>query len=245
MKKFNSLLLSLLLCASMQSGAQTPETGFLDRSITIDNVEHRYQVYVPRSYRSDSPLPAILFLHGAGERGDDGLKQTQVGIGAAIRLNPARWPAITVFPQVPTGLIWDGEPARAAMAALDATLVEFAIDDSRVYLTGISMGGRGTLHLGYHYSDRFAAIVAICTPVTSLEFTLAEFAVRTRTIPMWLFHGDADVVVPVDHSHQIVAARREASAPGRYTEFPGVNHNSWDPAYAMEELAEWLFEQKK
>ena len=97
---------------------QQVQTGFLDRSITLGGRSYHYQVYVPADYASKPSWPAILFLHGAGERGDDGLLQTNVGLAPAIRQNPARYPAIVVFPQVPRDSQWVGTPADMAVAAL-------------------------------------------------------------------------------------------------------------------------------
>src|SRR5206468_7629685 len=93
------------------------------------------------SYTASQRWPVILFLHGAGERGDDGLLQTQVGLGAAVRQNAARFPAIIVFPQMPAESAWTGTPAQVAIAALEQVSREFQVDSDRLYLTGLSMGG--------------------------------------------------------------------------------------------------------
>jgi predicted peptidase len=120
------------------------ETGFLDRSLEVDGVNHKYQIYLPRDYDEERNWPVILFLHGGGERGDNGLAQTHVGLGRAIRFNPERWPAIVIFPQAAEGEFWIGETAEIAMAALDQTINNYSIDESRIYLTGLSLGGGGT-----------------------------------------------------------------------------------------------------
>ena len=132
--------------------AQSIETGFLDRTVSLGGDDYNYQVYVPRDYRVTTDWPVILFLHGAGERGNDGLKPTHVGLGRAIRFNPERWPAIAVFPQVPVGESWQGIAGEVAMAALDAAIVEFSTDQSRLYLTGPS------LSLGTPAADCFATL---------------------------------------------------------------------------------------
>ena len=103
MKKTRFLLFTLLLLSTGTLNAQSAETGFLNRSISLNGAEYRYQVYVPYNYTAAEEWPVTLFLHGAGERGSDGLKQTQVGLGRAIRLNPGRWQTLAVFPQVPAG----------------------------------------------------------------------------------------------------------------------------------------------
>jgi len=243
------------LAVAVAACARAPETGFLDRSVTVDGQEFRYQVYVPREYQASRDWPVILFLHGAGERGSDGLSQTQVGLGAAIRLAPDRWPAITVFPQVPEDLTWQGTPGRVAMAALEATEAEYRTDADRVYLTGLSLGGNGTWYLGYEHADRFAALVAICGFVEARSeafpaFTpaadpFAEVAARIAHLPVWIVHGDADQLVPVEQSRRMAAALRELGADVTYVELPGVNHNSWDPGYADAALAPWLFAKRR
>lgn len=232
------------------------QTGFIDRSVVVDGEMHRYQVYVPREYGGARPWPVILSLHGSGERGTDGLIQTEVGLGSAIRRDRDRYPAIVVFPQVPAGLTWQGGPGVVAMAALDATLIEYRTDRSRIYLTGLSMGGRGAWHLAWEHPQRFAALAVICAPMATYRGSppiaaasggddYRALASRLAGIPAWIFHGSADSVVPVEHSRRMAAALEAAGGDVRYTEFDGVDHNSWDPAYRLEDFPAWLFAQRR
>jgi len=254
MARFPHLFTLILILGSGVAAAQSTETGFLDRSLKMDGVEHRYQVYVPENYAATSVWPAILFLHGAGERGNDGLKQTRVGLGTALRSHPERWPAIVILPQVPEEENWQGIAGEVAMAALDATMAEFAVDSSRIYLTGISMGGNGTWYLGYKHTDRFAALVAICgfveredrypSIVENSTDAYKDLAKALSSKPVWLVHGDADVVVPAEESRRMARELEAAGAEIHYTELPGVDHNSWDAAYDNEELISWLFKQR-
>lgn len=254
--KFSQLLTAAsLLIALAAIPASAAETGFLTRSIEVDNAEHSYQIYVPENYDSAEQWPVILFLHGAGERGNDGVKQAEVGLGKAIRSNEQQWPGIVVFPQVPSNESWQGVAGDVAMAALDATMEEFNTDASRQYLTGLSLGGNGTWYLGYHHADRFAAMVPICgfvgfgdrfpsfTPASDGD-PYSAIAAAIVKVPTWIFHGDADVIVPVEESRKMSAALQSAGAEVHYTELPGVNHNSWDDAYASDEMIEWLFSQR-
>jgi predicted peptidase len=221
---------------------------------------YHYQVFVPFSYTATQRWPVILFLHGAGERGDDGLLQTQVGLGAALRLSAARFPAIIVFPQAPAESLWTGVPAQMAMAALDETSREFRTDSDRVYLTGLSLGGNGTWYLAYRYPSRFAAIVPICGFVTAFRAGSGPFtpvvpadsgapfealARQLRRVPTWIVHGEVDNVVPVDQSQRAAAALKAAGAPVQYLEVPGTGHNAWDAAYASPMLVSWLFAQHR
>ncbi|MGH7474923.1 MAG: alpha/beta hydrolase-fold protein [Longimicrobiales bacterium] len=238
------------------STAQQPATGFLDRSVTVDGRTYAYQVYVPRSYDGGEAWPVILFLHGAGERGADGLIQTEVGLGSAVRRAPESYPAIIVFPQVPLEETWQGDAGRAALAALDQTLAEFDTDPSRVYLTGMSMGGNGTWYLAYHHPERFAALAVVCGFVSGLasfgsflpEAERSRFerlAERIRDLPVWIVHGEADPAVPVSESRAMHAALDAAGAAVHYVELTGVGHNAWDPAYRSSELPAWLFAQRR
>lgn len=251
-------ILALLGAAALAAPAARAETGFLDREVTVEGAAYRYQVYVPRGARPGQRLPLILALHGAGERGVDGLLQTEVGLASAIRRFPHRYPAVVVFPQTPPGTVWHDRSAKAAMAALDAAEREFGTDPDRVYLTGLSMGGNGSWRLAYLHPERFAAMAVVCGFVAELRLSLpypaiaagapepyAAVAERVKAIPTWIFHGDADPVVPVEESRRMAAALQALGAPVRYLELPGVGHNAWDPAYQGEALPAWLFQQRK
>jgi predicted peptidase len=236
------------------------QTGFLDRTVTISGITYRYQVYIPANFSSQKKWPVILFLHGKGERGADGLLQTDVGIAHAIRTNPSHFPFIVVLPQCRDVNIWgDPDMEIQALAALEMSLKEFHGDRNRVYLTGLSMGGFGTWDFAARNPGRFAALVPICSGVRpvkdwpQLRVTkvddpriadpYAEIARRVGSTPVWIFHGDADQAVPVEESRHMAEALKAAGGNFKYTEYPGVNHNSWDKAYAEPELVPWLLSQ--
>ena len=218
-------------------------------------------VYASPASERSRKLPVLLFLHGAGERGNDGHLQTQVGMGPAIRNNPERFKnLIVVFPQVPARMRWLEEPASVAMQALDQTIKEFNGDPKRIYLTGISMGGYGAWYLSTKYPDRFAAVVPVCggilpspsvTSVRQLPQTVGSkepykvAAKAAQSIPIWIFHGEKDDVIPVSESRQMFDELKRLSAKVRYTEYPNVDHNSWDRAYAEPELWKWLLSQRR
>lgn len=258
----NAKLVGLAVLAMLVSrgalAGQGVETGFLDRAVTVAGHEYPYQVYVPRGYSDDTAWPVILFLHGAGERGLDGVRQTAVGLGAAVRMHPDRYPAIIVFPQTPPDSSWTGAPADAAMAALDRTIEEYSIDPGRVYLTGMSLGGNGTWYVAFRNPRRFAAVVPVCAWVEPAPRFPTDpvvpdhdgdhfeaLARRLVDVPIWIFHGEVDGAVPVEQSRQAAAALEAAGAVVRYTELPGTGHNAWDPAYLSPELAGWLFQQSR
>lgn len=237
-------------------------TGFLDRSVTIHGTTYPYAVYVPRDYDPSRAWPVILFLHGAGERGNDGLRSTAVGLGNAIRFAPDRFPAIVVFPQAPTETRWLGDPADAAMLALDQSMRELHGDPDRVYLTGLSMGGYGTWHLAMAHPDRWAALAVVCGGLVPHPTTTSvrrspllppepadpyPFAAHAlRALPIRIFHGADDQTIPAEESRRMFAELQKEGAPDvQYTEYPGVGHDAWTRAYGEAELWKWMFAQRK
>ena len=246
------LLLVLVFTLGSPAFARKQETGFLDRSLSLHGATYKYQVFVPDNWSSNQKWPIILFLHGAGERGTDGLIQTQVGIATAIRNDRSRFPAIVVLPQCLKEQIWiKPDMQELALAALAAAAKEFQGDRKRTYLTGLSMGGYGSWALAAAYPHKFAAVVPICGGILlpddarkqpdSDRIPYLEAAKKIGTkLPIWVFHGDADPDVPVSESRHMVEALKADGADVRYTEYPGVGHKSWDKAYADPELMIWL-----
>lgn len=147
-----------------------------------------------------------------------------------------------VFPQASRGYGWRGFNLSAAFAALDDVTNTFDVDPARVYVTGLSMGGYGTSAATALQPERFAAAVPICG---GFDRTAAPVLERIARIPHWLFHGDADSIIPVDQSRTMAAVLRAAGADVRYTEYPGVGHNSWDAAYRDRELMPWMLQQRR
>jgi predicted peptidase len=255
------LLALLMLAAPGLGAAQEPLTGFLQRSVRIGDATHPYKVYVPPGFDAGRPWPVILFLHGSGEAGTDGVRQTEVGLGRVLRADPRRFPALVVFPQAPHGQVWLGDLARAATTALEQTMTEFHGDPERIYLAGLSMGAYGAWVLAFESPERYAAIVSVAggivppagrrarlahlPPTLQADDPYAATAARVKGIPAWLFHGSDDPTVPVTESRQIVAALQKAGAAPRYTEYEGVVHNSWDRAFAEPELPTWLLAQRR
>lgn len=258
------LLRTMILFSSlvlfMPNANARPESGFLNRTVSVEGVVYRYQVFVPANWTKHQKWPVILFLHGAGERGDDGLLQTDVGIGHAIRKNAVGFPFIVVMPQCRRNSLWVYADMQAqALAALEQSIKEFHGDRNRLYLTGISMGGYGTWDLADEYPGKFAALVPICGGIhgpksfPQLHVGVADdakvldpykdTAERIGKTPVWVFHGAVDDTVPVEESRKMVAALRAMGANVRYTEYPGVGHESWDRAYAESELVPWLLAQ--
>lgn len=259
---FHRIAFVLLTLVAMMGCAHAPKTAmehgrFEAREIEIDGRRHDYRVFVPAA-RHVGKRPTILFLHGSGERGSDNQAQLNAGIGPYLRKHMDDFPAIVVLPQMPANGAWLGDTNRYALAALDAATREFGGDPRRTYLTGLSMGGYGTWEIALAEPRRFAALVPICgalkapsdelslfvTPVANEADPYSALASRLHHLPIWIFHGAKDDVVPPADDRLIYAAMKAAGADVRYTEFPDANHNSWDPAYNTPELWTWLFAQK-
>jgi len=252
------LLLGMMIVATTAWAAKT-ETGFLNRTVVVGKTTYRYQVYVPAHWNKNQTWPIILFLHGAGERGEDGFMQTDVGIGTAIRTRNERFPAIVVMPQCRKNVWWTSPDMEAqALKALEQSTKEFHGDSRRTYLTGLSMGGYGTWAIAGKYPNKFAAIAPICGGIRIPERlrnlpgmpvqpegvdVYAEAAKKLGPIPTWIFHGDKDPAVPVEESRKMAEALKAAGGHYKYTEYPGVQHNSWDKAYAEPEFVTWLLAQ--
>ena len=252
------MTMTLAACTTVATG---PSSGaFVERSVTVDGKAYRYQVFVPAARHRQGAAPTVLFLHGTGERGSDGEKPTRVGVGTYLRAHADAFPGIVVFPQAPDGSDWKGVAAEIAFAALDAATEEFGGDRERTYLTGLSMGGYGTWELALMQPQRFAALVPVCggltapreerdltvTPLRDEADPPAALAQRLKHVPVWIFHGGKDDVVPPSQSRRMDAALKAAGArDARYTEFPDANHNSWDATYAYAPMWDWLFAQRR
>jgi predicted peptidase len=231
------------------------DTGFLNRTLKLDGQHHRYAVYVPREWTRDrhTKWPVILFLHGYGEGGTDGLLPTEVGLGTAIRYHSERFPFIVVFPQLPSEQVWRLDAsARIALAELDAEIDEFYGDAKRTYLTGLSMGGYGTWHIAAHFPGRFAAIAPIAGGIRITwddeEMRPPDIyswsAARIGATPVWMFHGTDDKTVPVGDARAMFEALQRFGGTVRYDEYEGVGHNCWDRAYSDPEFPLWLLQHR-
>ena len=229
---FACLCFACLVAAPAEAGEKA---GFLNKVFKGDGGEAKYIVFVPRAYTGEKEFPVILFLHGAGETGSDGVKQAAVGLGKAIRDKKEDFPFIVVFPQSQKRTWRAGsDDADRALAILEQVHKDYKTDRKRVYLTGLSMGGFGTWSLAAAHPDRWAAIAPICGGGDT------KTAAKIKDLPIWNFHGDADKAVNVKLSRAMIDAIKKAGGNPRYDEYPGVGHNSWDRAYGTAELYTWF-----
>lgn len=252
----------LLAFFAMPAAARKPETGFLDRTVIVNSQIYRYQVFLPSNWDKKSKWPVIVFLHGYGERGDNGLLQTDIGLPRAIRQREKPTPFVVVMPQCPAEehVFTDSDMEAVVLEELKQSMKEFHGDPDRTYLTGLSMGGYATWDIAARHAGIFAAYVPVCGGVQpnhdhpqlrsslladpSITDPYAEIARRVGKTPAWIFHGGADPSVPVEESRKMAAALRAAGGDVKYTEYPGVGHDSWVKAYAEPEFIPWLLAQK-
>lgn len=215
-----------------------------------------YLLLKPETVEAGKKYPLILFLHGAGERGDDNrLQMKHFPEKMVTPERRAKYPCFLLAPQCPKeaswgGALWrqgksdplttpQGAPARGAVEALRKVVREEPVDTTRIYLTGLSMGGYGSWDLAVRHPDWFAAVAPICGGGST------DRAARLVGLPVWNWHGDKDQAVPVDQSRKMIQAIKDAGGEARYTELPGVGHDSWVQAYGPEGMLDWLFEQKR
>ena len=202
-------------------------------------VGYKYSLYVPEGYESSGHKhwPLIVFLHGSGERGEDLSVLTRHGPPKMIASGHA-FPAFVASPQAPDHKTWEPHSVKALV---DSVKNEYRIDADRIYLTGISMGGYGVWDTIMEYPHTFAAAVPICGGA-GVKFVAAE---RIKHVPMWIFHGASDTVVPVATSQRIYDALVEAGGSPKLTIYAGVGHDSWTQTYEDPDLWDWLFAQKR
>ena len=258
-------MLALIFPAPRVAAADPAAVPFASRTVTTAAGTFGYQVFVPAHWNGRRPVAVILFLHGSGERGTDNRAQTKNGIRLLIAQDPDGLPAVVVCPQCRDGARWtDPDMEAMALGALDQSVREFHGDPDRVYLTGLSLGGYGTWDLAQKYPQRWAAIAPCCggiafprrpgadspPPVPTAD-PRPDVARKVAGLPAWVFHGGADPTVPVSESRQMVAllfalkAGAKDSGDLKYTEYPGVGHNSWDYAYKEAGLLPWLLSHRR
>jgi len=241
----STIVLTMLLvaggCVTHQKNSPVPTpvvTGLSSKTMTVGGQELKYGVYVPSDYDAKKKWPLIIFLHGMGERGSDGVLQTQVGIGPAIQKNPERFPCIVVMPQCPKTSVWNDRHDIIA-ETIARSLADYNVDKSRIVLTGLSMGGYGTWSYGAAHVNTFAALLPVCGGGKP------EDAPTLAKVPIRVYHGGADSVVRPELSRAMFDAIKKAGGDIEYTEYAGVDHNSWDLTYGDPQVIEWMLAQKK
>ncbi|TWF37119.1 phospholipase/carboxylesterase [Chitinophaga polysaccharea] len=264
MRYLKVLLLACLLTTGMVASAQEDLSAYSSQTFIRKGDTLRYRLLLPLHYDAHKKYPLIVFLHGAGERGSDNNAQLLHG-GTMFLRDSIRehYPAIVVFPQLPLNQTWapmefvsdsagkfqrvdfplkvTPSPATTLVnSLLDSLLASGKVDTKRVYLGGLSLGGMGTFYLITKRPKLFAAAFPICG-AGNVE-AAGNFA---KKVPVWIFHGGDDKVVPVEASRAYDAKLKALGAEEKYTEYPGVGHNSWDNVFVEPGLMTWLFEHQK
>ena len=203
-----------------------------------------YLLFLPKGYAKSRrrKWPLIMFLHGMGERGDDLNLIKKHGLPKILE-EKEDFEFIVVSPQCPLDSVWDLE-AAALNALLDDIAAGYAIDASRIYLTGLSMGGFGTWRLAIAHPERFAAIAPICGGLQS-HVGLEDKIAVLKGVPVWAFHGAMDRVVPLAESAVLVHALKSFGGDVRFTIYPDAEHDSWTETYNNPELYAWFLSHKR
>jgi len=259
------LLLACLLALSLAAGglpagqaaaAEGWQAEFARDERQAGGATLRYRLFTPDpAAAGEARLPLILFLHGAGERGDDNAAQLKHGV-VEFHRRQAEHPCLVLAPQCPAARKWvevdwgkgggagtfpaePSESLKLALAVVDDLIAAGRVDPDRVFVTGLSMGGYGTWYAAGMPGSRFAAAAPVCGGGDP------AWAGRYVGLPLWAFHGDADEAVPVGRSREMIAAIKAAGGDPKYTEYPGVGHDSWTPTYADNGFHAWLFAQRR
>lgn len=263
-------LLSTVLVASLgfsasESLGRTWRDG-LEGSVDRLGAEMNYRYFLPADYDPSQEYPLLLFLHGSGESGTDNDRQVSNHIRVMIDKTEAEFPAVLVAPQLPRARGWSvANQEDLTTAVLEKVLTDYSVDLNRLYITGLSMGGFGTMHYLQVFNSINPEIIqfAAAAPIAG-AFVDDRLALEALDVPVWLAHGDRDTAVDVSTSRETfnVLAGFERDAPidfssgnvgaggpmvqvgnVRYTEYPRIGHNSWSRFYASQDVYEWMFSQ--
>lgn len=228
---------SVAASADEKKSAGKQQEKQFEKDITV-KVKLNYLLYLPEGYdKGGKDWPLLLFLHGAGESGDELSKVKTHGPPKLIE-SGKDLPCIVVSPQNPGRRF--GWNTDALNALLDDVTAKYKVDKDRVYLTGLSMGGYGTWALAAAHPERFAALVPICGGGNP------DDAAKLKNLPIWVFHGAKDRVVPPKNSEGMVRALKNAGAKNvKFTLYPDADHDSWTETYNNPEVWDWLFKQKR
>lgn len=255
-------LLTLILTITQSSQITAQDYSLFERQLFVLNEDTlSCRILTPLNYQSGKKYPLIIFLHGAGERGSDNESQLKWGADLFLdTLNRAKYPAIVVFPQCPSNDKWaeyskssstdstgynytSDAPIRKSLnlvsSFIDTLLSSGQIDVQRVYLGGLSMGGFGTYELLWRKPNTFAAAIPICGAGNPIKLKNVR-----KNLPIWIFHGEIDNVIPVANSRLIYDLMKNNNPKVKYTEYPNVGHDSWKNAFEEPDLLPWLFAQK-
>jgi predicted peptidase len=214
-----------------------------------------YRLYLPDGIEGIKNCPLLIFLHGAGERGSDNKKQLVHCIKDIVSYSvEKKEPMILVVPQCPDNMKWvnvdwgalsnampekPSIPMKLTMEAVESLAKKYPVDQKRIYVTGLSMGGYGTWDAVQRWPEYFAAAMPLCGGGDD------KLADRIKNVPIWAFHGDKDTAVKTERSRAMIEAIKKSGGNPKYTEYQGVGHDCWTVTFKNPEVLAWLFAQKR
>lgn len=242
MKLVPAITTILLTCTTLHAEEPTPGKQVEQELKVSDSQSVPYLLYLPEDFTANSTRkwPLMLFLHGRGE--------SRGPLDIVAKWGPPRMakrgddlPYILLSPQCPANTRWTADDQQAGLLKLlDHAIAQFPVDTSRIYLTGLSMGGYGTWKLAADHPDRFAAAAPVCGGGDPAN------ANNLKNIPLWVFHGSEDTAVPYQRSVEMVNAITQAGGSKiRFTTMKHVGHNCWSAAYATPELYDWFNKHRR
>lgn len=221
-----------------------------------DGASILYRIHIPEGFDINKSYPLVIFLHGAGQRGNDNISQLIHGVKDILSFSKQHHePAIIVAPQLPYNAQWvvnippnpqtykmSDQPSLAIKLTIELMndiIKNLPVDNNRIYVTGLSMGGFGTWDLIQRLPNTFAAAIPVCGGGDKNQ------AENIKHIPIWAFHGNKDTVVEPSRTREMISAINKAGGNPKYTEYPNVAHDSWTPTYSNQKVLKWLFSQTK
>jgi predicted peptidase len=230
MKPILLLIVTIVLTITINAQIKNQTLHNFEKEVKI-TLTANYLLYLPKDYaEGKQAFPLVLFLHGAGERGND-LEKVKIH-GLPKLVNEGKdFPFIVVSPQCPDLMLWNTDLLSSLLDEIEAN---YRVDKNRIYVTGLSMGGHGTWSLALAQPNRFAAIAPVCGWADTTKASLIAH------LPIWVFHGAKDNVVPVQASESMVNALNNFGSDVKLTIYPEANHDSWTETYNNEELYIWF-----
>lgn len=254
-------LLTIALLLFVQLANAQDKTMFSKEQFIKGGDTLQYRMLLPENFDEKKQYPVLFFLHGAGERGTN--NEAQLIHGSKLFLNPENrknFPAIIIFPQCPQDDYWanviigdgkklerfsfqKGGKPRKSMELLIALVAKIKSekfsDKDRFYVGGLSMGAMGTYEILRRKPNVFASAFAICGG------DHVENVKKYKHVPLWIFHGAKDSVVPIQKSEIVVNELKRLNSDVKFRIYPDANHNSWDPAFAEPDFLSWIFSYRK
>jgi predicted peptidase len=246
MRAIIALICSMLAASIVAQDMPKNQSSERYKGKSSKDFEINYLLFLPKNYKAkgEEKFPLMLFLHGAGERGTNLSKVAVHGPPKIVKDRPD-FPFIVVSPQCPNGQTWADD---VLLGLLDEITKKYNVDENRVYLTGLSMGGYATWSLGLKNPDRFAAIAPICGGGNTLDVLLPNGNKQSalKKLPVWAFQGGKDPIVKPEESERMISLLKEIGNPNtKLTIYPEAGHDSWTETYNNQQLYDWMLEHSR